>query len=485
MSNASISHDPAEIIRPTRRGVLLGGTAGALATLAACTNEESASIGNPVARDVSTTPTTLPLSADQASLGGGTFELFENTEMNFQTLFALGFAGQVTVAGEVLSVVAQANAAKGGASYQSVFDAFVAMGNLVSEQAVESVKKRHTFTARSQFLRAAKYYAEALYWVLGTSTPDAEEQTYSVMDSAYRNAISLFDRPAEFSEVAYEGGSHPMPVWFFPATSGGGRRPTIIINNGSDGQAVDLLAEGGLSALERGYNVVIFEGPGQGSQLFVHNIAFRHDWEKVLGPIIDEVSKRRDVDNSKIAVRGISFGGLLAPRAAAFDDRIAALIADPGSTSTWLDYPEFVRNTAKGSRDEVNDAWNKGIYPGADPAQKFTLKKSLEIFTPEAHDQVKAGGYPTDWYELSRVIEKYDLLGVAEKITAPTLVTQYEADTAFKDEGAELYEMLTRSKSRKFVEFTSVQGVQYHCGPMAPQVSNETCWDWLDETFER
>ncbi|MFV0317270.1 MAG: hypothetical protein ACK5O2_09970, partial [Microthrixaceae bacterium] len=99
--------------------------------------------------------------------------------------------------------------------------------------------------------------------------------------------------------------------------------------------------------------------------------------------------------------------------------------------------------------------------------------------------QVKAGGYPTDWYELSRVIEKYDLLGVAEKITAPTLVTQYEADTAFKDEGAELYEMLTRSRSRKFVEFTSVQGVQYHCGPMAPQVSNETCWDWLDETFER
>ena len=59
---------------------------------------------------------------------------------------------------------------------------------------------------------------------------------------------------------------------------GGARRPTIIMNNGSDGQNVDMLAQGGLAALERGYNVVIFEGPGQGSQLFLHDVPFRPDW---------------------------------------------------------------------------------------------------------------------------------------------------------------------------------------------------------------
>jgi hypothetical protein len=45
--------------------------------------------------------------------------------------------------------------------------------------------------------------------------------------------------------------------------------------------------------------------------------------------------------------------------------------------------------------------------------------------------------------------------------------------------------MLTGASRRDLVEFTAVDGAQYHCGPMAPQISNEACWDWLDEVFER
>ena len=195
--------------------------------------------------------------------------------------------------------------------------------------------------------------------------------------------------------------------------------------------------------------------------------------------------QRKDVDARGIALRGISFGGLLAPRAAAFDKRIAALIADPGSTSTWLDFPEIVRNTAdSGDAATTNQLWREMIIPGATPEQLFAMKKNLEVFSPEAHDQVKAGGYPTDWAALSAEIQKYDLTGVAEKITCPTLVTQYEGDTAFGDEPDALYAML-RTKKKDLVRFTAVDGAQYHCGPMAPQVSNEACWDWLDEVFER
>ena len=63
------------------------------------------------------------------------------------------------------------------------------------------------------------------------------------------------------------------------------------MNNGSDGQNVDMLAQGGLAALERGYNVVIFEGPGQGSQLFLHDVPFRPDWENVITPIVDHLER--------------------------------------------------------------------------------------------------------------------------------------------------------------------------------------------------
>jgi hypothetical protein len=44
---------------------------------------------------------------------------------------------------------------------------------------------------------------------------------------------------------------------------------------------------------------------------------------------------------------------------------------------------------------------------------------------------------------------------------------------------------MLKTQRKELVEFTSVDGAQYHCGPMAPQVSNEACWDWLDETFGR
>ena len=467
----------------TRRTLLLAGAAGAAATLAACTTDSSDSLGSPAAAELSTTPSTLALPPQDAALGAGTFALFSQPDLNFQTLFALGSAGQITVAGEVASVVAQANAAPGGPTYQSVFDGFVAMGNRLQTAATESLEARHDVTARSQFFRAAKYYAQALYWVLGTDTPDAEAATYTALDDSYRAAIALMQPAGEAIDIPYEDSS--LPAWFFTPSDDGAARPTIIMNNGSDGQHVDLLAQGGFAALERGYNVLIFEGPGQGSMLFLRNIPFRHDWEKVVGPILDVLEARSDVRADQIAIRGISFGGELCPRAAAFEPRLSALIADPGSTSAWLNYPAFVRSTAdSGSPEEINQIWNDAILPGATPEQLFSIKKTLEIFSAEAHDQVKAGGNPTDWALLSSRVKQYNLAGIAEKITCPTLVTMYEGDVNFGNEPERLYDML-RAEKKDLVRFTSVDGTQYHCGPMSPQVSNEACWDWLDEVFDR
>src|SRR6185295_4082689 len=53
-------------------------------------------------------------------------------------------------------------------------------------------------------------------------------------------------------------------------------------------------------------------------------LMFRPDWENVVGPVIDHIGQTR------IALLGNSMGGLLAPRAAAFDDRIDAVIALDG-----------------------------------------------------------------------------------------------------------------------------------------------------------
>jgi dienelactone hydrolase len=50
----------------------------------------------------------------------------------------------------------------------------------------------------------------------------------------------------------------------------------------------------------------------------------------VVRPVIDFVLTRPEVDPKRIVLCGWSFGGFLAPRAAAFEKRIAALVSDPG-----------------------------------------------------------------------------------------------------------------------------------------------------------
>jgi esterase/lipase len=428
--------------------------------------------------------TTIPLATGADQLGTGTFQLFSQTDLNFQTLFGIGEAGLNSVCGEVIAVVAAANAAPGGASYQSVFDAFIAQANRLHESALEARRARHLVTAQSRFIRAAKYYAQALYWVLGTSTPDAEADVYTAMDDNFVAGMKLMRSRPEQIEIRYDGGT--LPAWFLKPTAGGARRPTIIMNNGSDGQNVDMLPQGGLAALERGYNVVIFEGPGQGSQLFLHNVPFRSDWQNVISPIVDYLETRTDVNLDQVAIRGISFGGLLVPRAAAHDHRLGAVVADPGSTKSILNYPPIIQDILREKNAREADAtWNATVVPGATADQRFNLMKTFEIFTKDAHDAAKRGELVTDVAPVGQQIVQYDISDELDQITSPTLVTQYEADAAFTTEGKTLYDGLTRAKKRAFVEFTSVNGAQYHCGPMAPQVSNEACWDWVDEVFGR
>jgi hypothetical protein len=434
------------------------------------------------AEDATTATIALPTGAD--ALGTGTFQLFSQTDLNFQTLFGLGEAGLNSVAGEVIAVVAAANAAPGGASYQSVYDEFLAQANRLHESAIEAQRAKHLVTAQSRFIRAAKYYAQALYWVLGTTTPDAEEDVYTAMDAAFTAGMKLMRTRPEQVEIKYDRGT--LPAWFVKPDRGSRRRPTVIMNNGSDGQNVDMLPQGGLAALERGYNVVIFEGPGQGSQLFVHNVPFRPDWQNVISPIVDYLETRSDVNLDQVALRGISFGGLLTPRAAVHEHRLGAVVADPGSLKSILNYPPIIQDILRGKDESaVNSAWNATVVPGATPDQKFNLMKTFEIFTADAHDAAKRGELTTDVFPVGRQIVQYDIADELDRITTPTLVTQYQGDVDFTTQGKTLYDGLTRARKRGFVEFTSVNGAMYHCGPLAPQVSNEAAWDWVDEVFDR
>lgn len=465
----------------SRRRALLGLGGGAVAVAAAACS--ASGVGGAARTTTSAvTPTTIPLTPAQSALGGGTFRLFAQADLDFQTQFALGEAGQNACAGEVLAVVAQANAAAGGATYQSVYDAFLAQANRLQEQAIDAQRAGRTITAQSRFIRSAKYYAQALYWVFGTSTPDANRSVCEAMDGVFEQGMRLRSLPTEQVSIPYENST--LPGWFLKPADDSKRRPTIIMNNGSDGQNVDMLAQGGEAALARGYNVLIFEGPGQCSQLFVKGIPFRPDWNAVLTPVVDYLVGRKDVDPKGIAARGISFGGMLVPQAAAHDDRFAAIVADPGSVDNTRNFPPIIRNCyVAGDPVKTNANWQV-IAGGATPVEKFDLIKPMSIYSREAYAAACKGQLVTDFFTWYTDQLRYAILEEVPSITSPTLVTQYEGDTWFGTMPDEMFKALTVSR-KELVRFTTTDGAQGHCGPLAPQVTNEACWDFVDGVLGR
>ncbi|MBX9398991.1 acetylxylan esterase [Streptomyces sp. TRM72054] len=107
-------------------------------------------------------------------------------------------------------------------------------------------------------------------------------------------------------------------------------RPLLIATNGYDATIYDMYLGLAVPSLRRGYHCLLFDGPGQGSVLFEQGIPIRHDWETVVTSVVDQVVCMPEVDQRRIALSGWSLGGYLALRAASGEERLAAVIADPG-----------------------------------------------------------------------------------------------------------------------------------------------------------
>lgn len=120
-----------------------------------------------------------------------------------------------------------------------------------------------------------------------------------------------------------------LPGYFF-SCGADEPRPLVVAHNGFDGTGEEIWSMVGRAGQERGYHVLAFEGPGQGQVIRELGLPFRPDWERVVGPVLDVAAARPDVRADRIGLLRISMGGVLAPRAAAFDDRIAAVVAFDG-----------------------------------------------------------------------------------------------------------------------------------------------------------
>jgi dienelactone hydrolase len=369
-------------------------------------------------------------------------------------------------AGEVLATVASVRPG----DRAGWFDAWIALGARVAAIAEGSAAAGHRVSAARAYLRAADYFAVAVNSIDGLDGDTAKLlPAFRASREAWEGFVANTRWPVERVDIPYEGSS--MPAWLFSPDDSGARRRTMVMNNGSDGSISGCWCEGAEGGLERGYNVLIFDGPGQQSMLFERDVPFRHDWEKVLTPVVDFLVARDDVDASRLGLYGVSQAGYWVARALAFEHRFAAAIADGGVVSvarTWFkNLPQPLL----------------ALYRSGDKAA-FDQQMRRAMSVPEAQSAretwaFRARPYGVDGYSaVLDEVAKYDVTSVAGQVTTPLFIADPDGEQFFSGQPAELAALVPGSA---LARFTQEEGASYHCQPMARELTEQRMFDWLDE----
>lgn len=311
-------------------------------------------------------------------------------------------------------------------------------------------------------------------------TPDRDERltaNSSAEHEALRRAVELWDPVAEWLQTPYEGTTLAGVFIRARGAEAGEQRPTVLYTDGYDATLAEMFVAHGPAAYERGYNVLLFDGPGQGRALIRDGLTMRHDWEAVVSAVVDHALTRPDVDPDALVLSGWSFGGLLAPRAAGREHRIAALVADPG---------QWDQRMALAKALPLSDA-DRAAFPDVDPSalDPFAAKLDAPDADPMTVWRLRDRGMlvhgTTTLYDTFAEMTRYTVSDVAADIACPTLLAWNDGDPA--SGGAKLlYEALTVER-KVLVPFTGAEGAEGHCEGAGRRLYHQRVYDWLDETL--
>jgi pimeloyl-ACP methyl ester carboxylesterase len=331
-------------------------------------------------------------------------------------------------------------------------------------------KEAHVVSAREAYLRACNYYRSASFYMDSPENRARSVAAWKKSRECFLSAISSLPY-VKTVRIPYE--STTLPGYFITCPVSKKKHPLLIIQTGFDGTGEELFFNYTAGARDRGYDCLIFEGPGQGEPLRLHDLHFRHDWEHVITPVVDYSLTLPGIDSQRIALLGISFGGYLVPRAAAYEHRLKACIANGGvysfadamlnkmpadfSRLIETDPERFDRELQAGIKNNPNVRW--GVNNG--------------MWTFGAHS-------PAEFY---RKTKPFTLEGVAGRITCATLVLDSEDDIFMEGQAERLYKALSCPKS--FYRFTREETAQAHCQMGAMGISEAVIFNWLDRVMKQ
>lgn len=318
--------------------------------------------------------------------------------------------------------------------------AWLGLAESTEAKAREALAAGRKRTAMNYFFHANQYYRMSDVF-LAAPDLDKKARRFAKSQETFREAAALHSPPIEVisvpcGEETYDGYlCHPVG----PAP---GKWPVVFLLGGADAFAEEIFFSG-RQVLDRGWALLLVDTPGRGSSSYLKGIPTRPDYEVPTSACIDWLVERPEIDPGRIALMGISMAGYYAPRAAAFDNRVKALVGWCGCYSLLDDLYLFcapLRPTVQRLLGGVGDA--------------------------EARERLKA----------------FTMEGIAPNITCPTLISHGADDRLMDVAGAKrLFAAIGAADKTLQIFDDAASGGVIHCSHDRWVDNVPLMLDWLEE----
>jgi len=377
------------------------------------------------------------------------FEPFPNYVWNLAVSIALENGGRI---GEITDII---NALKDSAGTEEdrgtakFMAEWVRKADLLAALATEDEAKGRFLSAGNKLKRAAIYYQTG---------ERMQEHGHPDRAATYQKAIASFSKGAKLAgdpvitvEIPYQG---KMLKGLFHKAEVDQPAPCVIYCNGLDSMKEMLWMSGLPEALaKRGIHSLCVDQPGTGEALRLEGLPATPHSEVWASAWVDWLEGQAEVRNGRIGMTGISLGGHYAPRATAYEPRIASGAAW-GANHNWLEVQH--KRVDREGENPVPHYW-KHVY------WVFGAKDRPDFFEKVAD---------------------MTLEGHLDRIRVPFLILHGVGDRQINpDYAKDSFEQLTNSPRRELKWLTTREGGVEHVGADNQSFAVDYIADWFAETL--
>jgi pimeloyl-ACP methyl ester carboxylesterase len=390
---------------------------------------------------------------------------FDDTEMDFQLIRQLGASAYKGASiGECLTIAHNMP----DCSPEHWVKEFERLAEWQKKDGMERLVKNHIISGREQLLKASNSYRAAEYY-----SPSASEHHRKLgLNSAdcFCTAISNMEYHFENHSIPYKDIN--LPAYFISPANDGVKRNTIMIVSGFDGTMEEEFIMRGLAAVERGFNVIHFAGPGQMDVFRKYaDTFFEPDFESVVHRIINYFEFRHEINMNTLTLMGISFGGYFATRAACHEPRVKALIAN----SPILDLHAYMCSFVMMDPCKMPDS------------DDFTIDDLPSIPDDVMSPQLKAQSEQLirrfgqqSFKATFDYLKQFTVNNAINNLKIPSLAVLGTSEG--NEPKKQFQEFCTQTKAEHY-EFSDFEGAGGHCQVGNCTYANAVVYDWLEQLF--